>query len=322
MLVDAGQSQDEHCLSVNLPATIGVPRAMQSGAMANWLDHRRLHLQHGPIDLLITAEGAPEALAKAYSAAADAFADVLQMLVAELGDLRRPAQRPMYRFEGPVSRAMAAAIDPYVASFHGEHYVTPMIAVAGSVADHLLSVMGGGLERAFVNNGGDIALYLGSAQSAEIGIADDRNVVFSDVMLSQQAKRGGKMPLEGRIRVAHGDGVGGIATSGWRGRSLSFGIADSVTVLASNAAAADVAATMIANAVTTESEAIKRAPANSIDDDSDLGERLVTVAVGTLVQDEIVEALNHGRALALQLHKDDLIIAAYGRLGGHGFVVG
>ncbi|MEK9801434.1 MAG: UPF0280 family protein [Alphaproteobacteria bacterium] len=281
---------------------------MQSGAMANWLDHRRLHLQHGPIDLLITAEGAPEALAKAYSAAADAFADVLQMLVAELGDLRRPAQRPMHRFEGPVSRAMAAAIDPYVASFHGEHYVTPMIAVAGSVADHVLSAMGGGLERAFVNNGGDIA--------------DDRNVVFSDVMLSQQAERGGKMPLEGRIRLAHGDGVGGIATSGRRGRSLSFGIADSVTVLASNAAAADVAATMIANAVTTESEAIKRAPANSIDDDSDLGERLVTVAVGALGQDEIVEALNHGRALALQLHKDDRIIAAYGRLGGHGFAVG
>ena len=41
----------------------------------------------------------------------------------------------------------------------------------------------------------------------------------------------------------------GIATSGWRGRSFSLGIADAVTVLAATAAEADAAATVIANAV-------------------------------------------------------------------------
>ena len=53
----------------------------------------------------------------------------------------------------------------------------------------------------------------------------------------------------GTIRIRHGDGVGGIATSGARGRSFSLGIADSVTVLAEDAATADAAATLIANAV-------------------------------------------------------------------------
>ena len=41
----------------------------------------------------------------------------------------------------------------------------------------------------------------------------------------------------------------GVATSGWRGRSFSLGIADAVTVLARTGAAADAAATIIANAV-------------------------------------------------------------------------
>jgi ApbE superfamily uncharacterized protein (UPF0280 family) len=67
-----------------------------------------------------------------------------------------------------------------------------------------------------------------------------------------------------------------VATSGWRckgkgGRSFSFGIADAVTVLAGSAAAADAAATVIANAVDLPGHgAITRRPASAIDPDSDL----------------------------------------------------
>ena len=75
-------------------------------------------------------------------------------------------------------------------------------------------------------------------------------------------------------------GIGGIATSGARGRSFSLGIADSVTVLARDAATADAAATLIANAVDIDSPAIMRRPARELDPDSDLGDRLVTVSVG------------------------------------------
>ena len=64
----------------------------------------------------------------------------------------------------------------------------------------------------------------------------------------------------------------GIATSGWRGRSFSLGIADAVTVLADRAAAADAAATIIANAVDLPGHpAIVRVPACELAPDSDLG---------------------------------------------------
>jgi uncharacterized protein len=65
--------------------------------------------------------------------------------------------------------------------------------------------------------------------------------------------------------------VRGIATSGWRGRSFSRGIADSVTVLAKTAAMADAAATVIANAVNVVHPGIVRRPACDIRDDSDWG---------------------------------------------------
>ena len=116
-------------------------------------------------------------------------------------------------------------------------------------------------------------------------------------------------------------GIGGIATSGWRGRSLSLGIADSVTVLAQNAAAADVAASLIANAITISSPAITRQPAASLVPDSDLKDRLVTVDVGPLSADEIDHALAAGAGLARQMCDDGQIMTAYARLGRRSFVI-
>ena len=77
--------------------------------------------------------------------------------------------------------------------------------------------------------------------------------------------------------------VRGIATSGWRGRSFSLGIADAVTVLADRAAMADAAATIIANAVDLPGHpGVVRVPARDLAPDSDLGDRLVTQGVGEL----------------------------------------
>ncbi|TIX03540.1 MAG: UPF0280 family protein, partial [Mesorhizobium sp.] len=87
------------------------------------------------------------------------------------------------------------------------------------------------LDRAYVNNGGDSALHLGSGQSMTLAIA------------------GTGHGLADRIAIHAEDGVRGVATSGWRGRSFSLGIADAVTVLARTGAEADAAATLIANAV-------------------------------------------------------------------------
>jgi ApbE superfamily uncharacterized protein (UPF0280 family) len=309
-------------VSACLPNRVGVPFQMPGGAFANWLDGHRLHLQHGPIDLIITAEGAQDDLARAYAGAAACFADILSTLVDELPALRAPASLPLASFKGPVAQRMGDAITPYVKMVQAPDYITPMAAVAGSVADHVLAAMGDGLDRAHVNNGGDIALRLGTGRHYEIGVADDRDVTFSEFVQKHRGAPTGPMPLGGRITVGHDDGVGGVATSGWRGRSLSFGIADSVTVLAVNAAAADIAATLIANAVTVDSPAVTRAPATEIDDDSDLGRRLVTVGVGPLRDAEITAALGNGRRVAARFAADGHIAAAYACLAGRGFVVG
>ena len=50
----------------------------------------------------------------------------------------------------------------------------------------------------------------------------------------------------GKLCVEDGSGGGGVASSGWAGRSLSPGVADMVTVWAGSAGLADAAATFIA----------------------------------------------------------------------------
>src|SRR5205814_10570737 len=101
--------------------------------------------------------------------------------------------------------------------------------------------------------------------------------------------------------------VRGLATSGRGGRSFSLGIAESSTVLAATAAAADATATLIANAVNDDHPAIERRPACDLDPDSDLGDLPVTVAVGALLQVLIDEALNRGAAEARRLRLCGLI---------------
>lgn len=255
----------------------------------------RLHLSHGPIDVVLRAWGAPEAVQAAESAAAAAFPAILPALAAELPELRRPiTEGPRARH--PVARRMVAACTPFAPIF-----VTPMAAVAGAVADALLAAMlaAAPLARAYVNDGGDIAVHVGPGAALAIGLAGDP----------------ARLALDGALQVLPGSGIGGIATSGRHGRSFSLGIADSVTVLARDAATADVAATLIANAVDLDSPAIRRAPAASLDPDSDLGERPVTVAVGPLAPAEVNAALAAGLARAEAFRAAGHVVAAALRLG-------
>lgn len=254
-------------------------------------DGRRLHLSDGPIDLILDADGAEGARAAAFAAAARRFATILDELCAELPALRRPAT-PQAPPAGAVARRMWSAVLPYAPDV----FLTPMAAVAGSVAEDILRAMveAAPLTRAYVNNGGDIALHLEGAAAFEIGVAD----------------RPDRPRLVGAARIRAADPVRGVATSGWRGRSFSLGIADAVTVLASGAAAADAAATVIANAVDLPGHpAIARRPACDLQPDSDLGDRLVTVGVGDLSREECDRALARGLAEA-------------GRLLGRGLISG
>ncbi|HEX5997851.1 MAG TPA: UPF0280 family protein [Hyphomicrobiaceae bacterium] len=318
----------------------------------------RLHLSHGPIDVVLRAWGPPPAIDAAYRAAAGRFGEILPELCRELPLLRRAVNRhstpfanatgspfPLWggvrragtpdvdcsgilptlslRHKGggdvrtavpsnlddhhlpqhpssPVGRRMYGACRPFA-----DVFVTPMAAVAGAVADELMAVMLGAaeLERAYVNDGGDIAVHCAPGAALDVGVAGDFG-------------RGPAPLLNGSLRIEHGDGVGGIATSGAHGRSFSLGIADSVTVLASDAATADVAATLIANAVNIDHPAVERWPARELAPDSDLGDLPVTVTVGELLPEAVLEALEAGRRRAAGYHARGLIADAVLMLAG------
>jgi ApbE superfamily uncharacterized protein (UPF0280 family) len=256
-------------------------------------DGRRLHLQHGPIDLVIEAFGTRDEVGAAYRQARDRFRTVLGELVEELPELRKPvgAESGGWIPEGPTAQRMLDAIWP-----HRHVFVTPMAAVAGSVADEVMTALvdGRDLQKAYINNSGDIALHLTPGETLRLGIVGE---LFQPI-------------IDGTAELTFEEPVRGVATSGWQGRSLSFGIADAVTVLAKSAAAADVAATLIANAVNVEHPAIERAPAGELDDQSDLGNRLVTVGVGELDHDAVDTALAAGFWTAKRMQDAGLIAGA------------
>jgi ApbE superfamily uncharacterized protein (UPF0280 family) len=128
--------------------------------------------------------------------------------------------------------------------------------------------------------------------------------------------------MDATVGIASDDPVRGIATSGWRGRSQSLGIADAVTVLAASAAMADAAATMIANEVNVDDPEIHRLPAREVRDDSDLGDLLVTVDVGLLPARKVELALQNGIRRAAELRQRGLIAAVYLQLQRQVLVVG
>jgi uncharacterized protein len=263
-------------------------------------DGKRLHLQNGPIDLVISAEGGATEVALAFEQACSAFEPVLDDLVSELSVLRAPLKVACAEKEpsGPVANIMTDAAQKFA-----DHNVTPMIAVAGSVADYILDKMTTGrkLDRVSVNNGGDIALYLGNEQSFDIGIVS--RVDAPEISMKACV-------------LAH-DPVRGIATSGWRGRSFSLGVADAVTILAPTAALADAAATLIANEVDPGNcPEITRQTAFDLDPDNDLGDRMVTINVSPLSDAQVDKALQQGQDLAGSFVSAGHIVAAAMSLQG------
>jgi ApbE superfamily uncharacterized protein (UPF0280 family) len=266
---------------------------------------RRLHLHDGPIDLIVEAFGAAREVEAAYRAAGGRFVTVLDELCGELSFLRRACSAELEWPQGAVARRMVAAVMPYAT----EYFVTPMASVAGAVAEEILATMiaAAELQSAYVNDGGDIALHLGVGEKFVIGMVE----------------RPDRPSLLGTTTVHSTDPVRGIATSGWRGRSFSLGIADAVTVLADRAAAADAAATIIANAVDLPGHpAIVRAPARELAPDSDLGDRPVTQAVGELTPEEVNQALEAGARTAERLLRVGLIRSSALSLQGETRVVG
>ena len=259
----------------------------------------RLHLQHGPIDIIAHVDAPEEVRRRLYTSASNRFSTVLQELVAEMDLLKQPWSADLPDPKGGIAQKMCFAV-------RGSGiFVTPMAAVAGAVADEVLEAMLyeakntdpclEEIQRMYFNNGGDIAFWLNAGESFSIGVVDNPGIP----------------ELNARVSLAYESPVRGIATSGWGGRSQSLGIADAVTVLAGSAAIADAAATLIANDVNVDYPGILKRPASEVKDESDLGMIPVTVDVPPLPIDKISEALKRGAQTAGNFIRTGKIEAAY-----------
>jgi ApbE superfamily uncharacterized protein (UPF0280 family) len=257
------------------------------------------------MDIVIGADPwGPEgeaAVALAHEQAWMRFEPLLTELMAEWPVLRLPVQAgTTCPLQGGVARRMWRACAPW----SDQTYITPMAAVAGSVAQELLACYArAGVARAWVNNGGDIALHLAPGQSVRVGL-------YANLARLQVQELMQGLNLDGAFEIAHPMPVRGVATSGWRGRSFSLGIADSVTVLAATAEQADAAASIIANAVNVAHPGIVRQPANSLRDMTDLGDLQVTVEVPSLPVEWVQRALHAGWQRARECQAQGLIAAA------------
>jgi len=255
-------------------------------------DGKRIHFQHGPIDIITEAFGDSIECERAYQQGFECFQSILAELVTELALLRQNVGDIKTEPKGSVARTMVETVSSFAPEF-----ITPMAAVAGAVADQVLSatVHGRELRKAYVNNGGDIAFHLSPGEVFSTTIVDDQDNPACDA----------------KTQVSYDDPVRGIATSGWRGRSQSLGIADAVTVLAKTARQADAAATMIANSVTVKHSSIKTEDASTLRDDTDLGNLQVTTDVGHLPGRAIDESLNKGQITACEYMDRGLLQSAY-----------
>ena len=225
------------------------------------------------------------------------FETVLDELVLELKSLRQEVSSADDA-KSPIAKRMIIAARKF-----NDEFVTPMAAVAGSVADEIVEIgwKSSSLKKLYVNNGGDIAFRVGSGEQVVVGVT--KSVIDPTLI--------------GRLHFSAGSNVRGIATSGFGGRSRTFGIADAVTVVGSCAADADVAATLIANHVSLgDHPQVKVIAANSVDATSDLGDRLVTSSVGNLTKQEIETALDNGEHRANELYAKQLISGAFLALRG------
>jgi hypothetical protein len=269
------------------------------------LPNGQQHFAWGPIDLVIGAQSEfhyqVDLIEQAHDNAWTRFQDILPELISELSTLKQSVRAGAHNpLSGTIARSMWQACQPFLPKF-----ITPMAAVAGAVADEIIkSYQIDGLRKAWVNNGGDIAVHLAPNQTIPIGICADSYRARDNI------QKWGTFNLDGQLTISYKDPVRGVATSGWQGRSFSMGIADSVTVMARTAACADAAATIIANAVNVDDVRIIRRKACDIKDDSDLGESLITTHVPTIEFEVIEHALENGLIVAQALKDQGLIWGA------------
>lgn len=183
----------------------------------------------------------------------------------------------------------------------GDPELTPMAAVAGSIADAVADwLFSREAAKVIVNNGGDVSVRLLKNQKARVGIRTDLSKPAISHVLKLDARHSSW----------------GITTSGLGGRSLTQGIASAATVVADKAAFADAAATSIANACYHPDKTIIRVPANTLDPHTDIPDLPVTLQPGNPSPQVYEKALSNALKRAESYVAKGIIFGALIAAGG------
>lgn len=259
--------------------------------MYTWLEPGRLFMDYGPIQMTISAFRSGKPLKKEVEEACKHAAGQLEELAACLSVAKLPvAQIKEERLLPDVLKKMLKS-----AKSCGDNTFTPMSAVAGTFADAVADFISEkGATKVIVNNGGDIALRLAEGELTRVGIVSDINQNSFSHVLAVSAELG----------------IGGIATSGFGGRSFTKGIASAAVAFGKNCSIADAAATLIANCTYSHDNEIKQLPAEIIDPDTDIAGHLVTLSIGALDPQTPINALEKGIAKAKELVAREVILGA------------
>lgn len=256
----------------------------------------RVFVDYGPTSMVITARLQGEPQVELAKAAFPLIQEVLGEVARALPTLRQyPKDGDFSQLEG-LPRVMAEAV---LAT--GEETLTPMAAVAGTVADAVADwIFARGADMVAVNNGGDVALRLGPGQQMRMGILPELDGKISQV-----------------ITIRAEDGIGGVCTSGLGGRSLTRGIASSVTVFSRRCALADACATHIANCSYIDSPRVHTCLAGELEPESDIASLRIVHQVEPLEEFEIQRGLEQVRQEAeQQLTRGNLVYVAADIQGG------
>ncbi|MGE5840127.1 MAG: UPF0280 family protein [Deltaproteobacteria bacterium] len=247
--------------------------------------------ESGPMRLVISASVGKVVQTKLALRAAEQSFGLLERVASHRNFLGRQFLEYRKEMKDPLVQRM---IDSVI--MVGDRDLTPMAAVAGTLADEVANFLfERGMTKVVVDNGGDVAVRTDQEEPITVGIRPDVN----DRTVSYVIR------LDPLIR-SHG-----VATSGLGGRSLTRGIASAATTIARTASLADAAATAVANASFLEDEQVQRRPAEELDPYTDIAGLDVTVKVGALSEEKKSRALSQAIRRAEDLVQREVILGAF-----------
>lgn len=243
------------------------------------IDQGKVFVNYGPLQMVISTVVGGKASTKLAKKGAEEAIKVFSR-VCEDQDL---AKKNILLLAGDGNYSKPLMLMIKAARLTGNRLVTPMVAVAGSIAELVKDkIMDLGADKVIVNNGGDIALGIRGRNSISIGVATDLRKNKIDFIKSINEKS--------LIR--------GVATSGFGGRSFTLGVASSVVVFAPAASQADACATVLANETSIDDHRVHKVRAGDVDPSTDIPNLMVTRFIEPLPGHLKEKAIGQAKILA------------------------